>query len=156
MVKKLTNEEKRRLDIAQRAGSVDIDELVIPEWLAKDDLASIEFTRVYNNFVKIGLLDNLDLGILAGYCNAYSHYVAMVRDTQKNGDVIEKADRYGNIAMANNPAVKLADIYYAQMLKASQKLGLSSVDRLKLIDLDNVKRSKNKFNDLLAEKYGGV
>lgn len=156
MVKKLTTEEKRRLDVAQRAGSVDIDELTAPDWLKGDEVACNEFTRVCENFAKIGLLDNLDLAILAGYCNAYSHFVLMVQDIQKNGDIIVKADRYGNTAAANNPAVKLADIYYQQMLRASQKLGLASVDRLKLVDLDNVKRSKNKFDGLLAEKYGGV
>lgn len=153
-MKRLTKEEKVKLDIAQRASSVAIDELKPPPWMENDEIAVAEFNRVLENFEKIGLLDNLDLTILAGYCNAYSQYIKAVKMTKDAGDVIPKADQKGNINMVMNPAVKVADIYYKQMLVASQKMGLSSVDRLKLTDLENVKKSKNKFEDLLKARYG--
>ena len=148
-VKKLTKAEKDQLQKIRRASRVPFDELEnVPTFVKNDEMAYEEFCRVFENFAKIGLLDNLDRAILAAYANAYSHYVKLSLDIQKNGDILWKTDKSGNSYCVANPAVKLADVYYQQMLRASMKMGLSSVDRLKLCDLDTVKKS-NKYIDLL-------
>lgn len=128
------------------------NELKVPAFLENDEIASAEFKRVIDNYKEIGLLDNLDLTVLAGYANAYSHYVRAVEDTQKRGDMISRTDKKGVELLYQNPSVKIADTYYAQMLKASLKLGLTSVDRLKLVDADSIKRGKNKFTELLEKR----
>ena len=151
---KLTKAEKDQLQKIRRASRVPFDELEdVPAFLQNDKIATAEFKRVFENFAKIGLLDNLDRAILTAYANAYSHYVQLSIDIQKNGDILWKTDKSGNSYCVANPAVKLADVYYQQMLRASMKMGLSSVDRLKLCDLDTVKKS-NKYLDLLKDGVG--
>ena len=49
------------------------DDLIAPEWLSEN--AKAEFDRVVSECDKINILDNLDLGVLAIYCNAYDGYI---------------------------------------------------------------------------------
>jgi len=133
-----------------KGAGVTNEQLTPPEWMKADPVAVEEFGRVVDNFKEIGLLDNLDLTILAGYCNAYSHYIKCVEDTQKNGDVLIAHGKNGDTAY-KNPAVMAADVYFKQMCSASLKMGLSSVDRLKLADLEKAKAKRNKFAALLRE-----
>ena len=119
-----------------------------PEWL--DDDAKKEFKRVVgvlNGEDSYTTLKKADVAILSTYSHAVSHYRKCVEEINKFGDTIHREDRYGHEVIYANPAVKIADTYYAQILKCCAKLGLSPIDRLKLGDDGDLK--DNKFIEML-------
>ena len=62
---------------------IDRDNLIAPGWLSK--AAKEEFDRIVFEAGKVNILDNLDLGFLAIYCNAYSCYIDVTEKIACNG-----------------------------------------------------------------------
>ena len=113
-----------------------------PEWLSKG--AKEEFERVVEEAGHVELLDNLDLGILAMYCNAYDCYVDITEKIQKTGYLgIRKTanDEYQTV----HPLLVAQEKYVKQIMQCSTKLGLATTDRLKLIVPQKEESSTNKY-----------
>ena len=90
------------------------------------------------------LLDNLDLGILAMYCNAYDCYVDITEKIQKTGYLgIRKTanDKFQVV----HPLLSAQEKYVKQIMQCSTKLGLATTDRLKLIVPKKEESSTNKY-----------
>lgn len=114
------------------------DNLKPPEWL--DDAAAKEFQRVVDEAGQIDLLDNLDLGFLAIYANAYSQYVICSKSISEVG-LMTKVDEEVNI----HPLISVQEKYVKQIMQCSTKLGLATTDRLKLIVPGKEETKENKF-----------
>lgn len=127
------------------------EQLTPPSWLSVD--AQREFTRVVEEVSKIDILDNLDLGVLAVYCNAYSNYKITVDILREEGNIITKETSHG-VSQVVNPALKAQETYIRQIMQCSTKLGLATTDRLKLVVPVKKEDNKNKFIDLLERKNG--
>lgn len=132
------------------------DELVPPAWLDQD--AKDEFERIVKNAASVDFLDNLDLNILAAYCNAWSRYTKLCEVIQeldgkatKLGEVGVRIPAKGVPYETNSPYASAMDTYYQQMLKASTKLGLATTDRLKLMAPEKSQQKENKFAKFLRE-----
>ena len=97
------------------------DDLTPPAWL--DDAARQEFARVVDEAGKVGLLDNLDLSILALYADSYSQYQEAAQHLK-----IEGMAPGGKV----NPFQRVATDAAKTILACSSKLGLAATDRLKL------------------------
>ena len=113
--------EKTRRQMEEEKLKVGREGLVPPEWLS--DEAMGEFVRVVEEAGNIGLFDNLDLVILAIYCNAFDQYSKISKETQRINDV----------KMFDPSLISIQENYAKQILQCSAKLGLSTTDRLKLI-----------------------
>lgn len=123
---------------------LDRDQLEVPKWLTKE--GKKEFERVVKEAGKIDLLDNLDLGFLAIYCNAYACYIDISKQIQKLekkylGDRMSKFGPYETV----HPLLIAQEKYVKQIMQCSTKLGLATTDRLKLIVPVKEEKEVNKF-----------
>ena len=133
---------KARLEQEQKI-KVGREQLFLPpDWLCEK--AREEFNRVVEEAGHVELLDNLDLGILAIYCTAYSSYVEITEKIKKTGYLgIRKTanDEYETV----HPLLSAQEKYVKQIMQCSTKLGLATTDRLKLIVPKKEESSTNKY-----------
>ena len=115
---------------AEQKLKVGRDQLTAPEWL--DDIARAEFDRVVREAASINLLDNLDLGFLAIYANAWSGYSRMVQYIQVHSEIASRESANDTYDVLS-PYMRAEEKYIAQIMQCSSKLGLSTSDRLKLV-----------------------
>lgn len=130
----------------------DRDDLIAPSWLSTS--AKKEFKRVVEECEKINILDNLDLGVLAIYCNSYDGYIQASEQLKKDGLVTYKDTDAGQVAIVS-PLVNVQEKYTKQILQCSTKLGLATTDRLKLIVPTKEEPKENKFIELLKARKQG-
>ncbi len=123
-----------------------------PEWLR--DEAKEEFERVVGEAGKVDILDNLDLGILAIYCNAYSCYVDVSKLIQENGYLGMRTPKYDDYETVH-PLLIVQEKYVKQIMQCSTKLGLATTDRLKLIVPIKEAPKENKFIELIRNRKQG-
>ena len=114
-----------------------------PSWLC--DGAAQEYNRVVREAGKIGLLDNLDMVVLAIYADNNARYVTASIEMRRSGLTVE-----GKVADVPSPYVAIADKAATQIQKCSTKLGLATTDRLKLIVPEKEEKSVNKFLKYLS------
>lgn len=118
-------------------------EIGAPEWLC--DGAAQEYNRVVREAGKIGLLDNLDMVVLAIYADNYARYVTASIEMRRAGLTVE-----GKFAETPSPYITIADKAATQIQKCSAKLGLATTDRLKLIVPEKEEKTVNKFLKYLS------
>lgn len=118
------------------------DQLHAPAWL--NDEAAEEFERVVAEAGQIELLDNLDLGILAIYANAWSAYMDIAQKIERTGYTMERESREGPYQVVH-PLLSAQEKYAKQIMQCSTKLGLATTDRLKLIVPVKEESETNKF-----------
>lgn len=127
---KIGKEKKLKREIAESKLKVARD-LKPPTWLTKD--GKKEFKRVVKESEPLQLIDNMDLSILAIYCDAYSTYLSA---TNKLSDMnLTVLDEEGMVAL-NDTAKELLKIKKTQVdiiMQCSSKLGLATSDRLRLV-----------------------
>lgn len=118
------------------------DQLIAPSWLNEE--AKEEFERVVIEAESIELLDNLDLGILAIYCNAYASYVDISIQIQNKGYLAKRETRHDEYDTVS-PLLQAQEKYVKQIMQCSTKLGLATTDRLKLIVPKKEESETNKY-----------
>jgi P27 family predicted phage terminase small subunit len=138
--KHLTKLEQKNISKQEEKLKLARDDLCVPSWLEEDSIAKEEFIRVAVETETIGILDNLDLSILAIYCKAYSSYVECTAKIDKYGHVIQSKS-----GKTLSPYVTAQSKYAEQIFKCSSKLGLATTDRLKLVVPEGVQGEVNKF-----------
>lgn len=120
------------------------DQLRPPTWLDRN--AKKEFRRVADEFAQIRILDNLDLSVLATYSHAYSHLQVLGRKLNDKGDV-QEFERSRGVAAELNAYEKYSKI----LMQCSAKLGISTVDRLKLVTPVEKEKKVNKYLQFLED-----
>lgn len=138
-VAKRGKKEKLNRKIQEEKLKIDRDQLIAPDFL--DDVAKEEFYRVVDETAKIDVLDNLDLSILAMYCNAYSQYIEVNEQIRNTMPALRYNDKG-----RSSPLINIQDKLAKQILSYSSKLGLATTDRLKLMVPNELAENKeNKF-----------
>ena len=142
---KIGKQARINRQIAEKKIKLDRKQLEIgaPGWLC--DGAAEEYNRVVHEAGKIGLLDNLDLVVLAIYADNYARYVTASIEMRRTGLTVE-----GKFADVPSPYVSIADKAATQIQKCSTKLGLATTDRLKLIVPAKEEKQINKFLKYLS------
>lgn len=115
------------------------DALTPPDWLT--DKASLEFQRVTQEAAEVGMLDNLDLSILAIYADNYSRYIEATTYMNLHSPVIE-TDKGSETP---SPWMSILNQSAKNIFTCSTKLGLAVTDRLKLIVPVKEEKQVNKF-----------
>ena len=115
-----------------------------PAWLSP--IAVREFKRIVEIANDVDFLDNLDVSILAVYCSSYAQVIDAEKHIQEEGAVVISAlDR-----PVVNPYVGVRDKAEQKMIQCSAKLGLATIDRLKLMAPEKTEKKKeNKFAEFL-------
>ena len=93
-----------------------------------DKLARTEWKRAGKVLQSVGLITELDMMILAAYCEAYSRWIQATLKVQEMGMVFKKKD--GTPGM--NPYIRIAREAYDQMIKAGVQIGMSPSSRASL------------------------
>lgn len=137
--KNLTKEEIRQRQEGENKIKLDNKNLKAPAYLS--ETAKLEFARVVEEASKIEILDNLDLSILAIYCNAYSQYLEITAEIQRE----EITYRYVTEDNKISPLINAQDKIIKQIMTCSSKLGLATTDRLKLIVPTKEESETNKY-----------
>lgn len=125
------------------------DELRAPDWLT--DKAALEFERVCRNAAELGMLDNLDLSVLAVYADNYNRYIEASTQLSLHGHVITTDTGY---AMPS-PWISILNQSAKNIFSCSTKLGLAVTDRLKLITPVKEEKTVNKFIKYLGDGSNG-
>lgn len=148
---KIGKAARKERAVQEKKIKLDRQQLQAPGWL--DEIAKKEFLRVVEEAGSIELWDNLDLGILAIYANAYSRYQNNAEDVLREGDTIERVTAYDSYDVVN-PKTVAAEKYAKIIMQCSTKLGLATTDRLKLIVPVKEDKAVNKYIKYM-EKDGG-
>lgn len=146
---KIGKENIKNRQEAEKKLKAERDDLIAPDWLSEN--AKIEFNRVVGECDKISILDNLDLGVLAIYCNAYDGYIETTKKLEVEGLVKKKMTKTGEIEFIN-PLVNVQEKYVKYIMQSSAKLGLATTDRLKLVVPVKEEKPENKFITMLKER----
>lgn len=147
----MSKEEKENRKDAETKLYGDDSKLKAPSWL--NDVAKKEFKRIINEMKAIetfsNLLSNLDLSILAIYCNACANYIELSKLIEKDGMVIMYTNKAGETNPTISAYVQAQQKYIDVIFKCSGKLGLSISDRLKLIVPSMEDLQENKFSKFI-------
>ena len=133
--------EKRKVEIAQTEAAVKAgkDQLEAPpEWLV-DEIAVDEWWRVVNELTNVGIIGNLDVQNIAGYCNAFALYRKTIETMTREGAFFDK----GMISAVKG--------YSDEMRKFAALCGLTIDSRLKVGSQVVSKKQEevnNKFGDI--------
>ncbi len=146
---KISKAQKAARVEGEKALKVSRDELRAPDWLP--DKAALEFERVCRNAAKLGMLDNLDLSVLAVYADNYNRYIEASMQLSMHGHVITTDNGY---AMPS-PWMSILNQSAKNIFSCSAKLGLTVTDRLKLITPVKKEKTVNKFIKFLGDGANG-
>ena len=93
-----------------------------------DKAARKEWRRAGKILQSIGLMTELDMAVLSGYCDAFSQWGEATEKVHETGLVYKKTD--GTPAL--NPYLRVAKEAYERMMRAAVLLGLSPSSRVNL------------------------
>lgn len=136
---KIGKEKIKERQLQEKRIKLDNENLKAPAYLV--EAARVEFERVVAEASKIEILDNLDLSILAIYCNAYAQYLEITEEIFKE----KISHRYVTADKKISPLVNAQDKIIKQIMTCSSKLGLATTDRLKLIVPVKEESQTNKY-----------
>lgn len=135
----MTKAEKSRRSEGEKKIKVKADDLRPPAWLC--DEAALEFERVVREAEQIGMLDNLDLSVLAVYADNYARYVKAATYINIHGPTFET----NTGRLATSAWLNVLDRAAKNIFTCSARLGLAVTDRLKLITPVKEEKSANKY-----------
>ena len=96
----------------------------VPEWLSED--AKVEWERISKHLEELGLLTQIDMAALAGYCESYAQWKKAMLFIQKHGEVYPIKDDQGNIKYLQQvPQVSIANKAQHQMRAWCAEFGLT-------------------------------
>lgn len=112
-----------------------------------DDTAKKEWNRITPMLYKLGMIADIDLAVLVGYCYSFSQFVETAKKIKSTGFLLKgsKGDPVKNPLLAINAEAR------RQMLKFAQELGLSIIQRARL-NKPMGQGKGNEFEDFLEEK----
>lgn len=141
--KHFTKDEIAERQATESAYKLRNDQLTPPENLSAR--AKAEFDRIKSMAF---WLDNLDLNELILYCFYWDRILSILEEYDGQPEVIESASGDGSSKIVSNPLRKALREYHGEMRAISLKLGLYSIDRLKLI-APKPEKPVNKFLEFM-------
>lgn len=136
-----TAEREARLE-SEEAYRLGRDQLIALEQLS--DRAKEEFERLKAQAYWLDNLDRNELILLSFY---WDKALAIIEEYDSAPEVLELKGGDGSTKLVSNPLRKALRDYGAEMRSISSKLGLTSIDRLKLVAPSAKK--ENKFMKLI-------
>jgi P27 family predicted phage terminase small subunit len=122
------NPGKRALNEDEPQPPVTDDELQAPDWL--DPRAQAEWERIVPIMRDLGVMTDVDIGVMAGYCQAYSTLQDAVLQMQNFGLVYQPTK--GKNYLQQTPFLSIANKAMSQMRKLAAELGLTPSSRSRI------------------------
>ncbi|GEM_PF-1212803 len=101
-----------------------------PDWMT-GEVALAAWRKNYADLARMGSVATLDTDALARYCQAYSLWVEAQVEIRTRGMIIEVVSKHGS-RLAQNPALRIADLQHRALKDLGDRLGLTSMSRAKL------------------------
>lgn len=127
-------EERRR---AEEQLKIAKDKLKPPVWLGK--VGKKEFKFIVQQTESIELLTNLDIHVLAIYCNTYEEYITVSKRIAKDGPIVQ-ANKSSETTEAAHPLYVKQNKLLQDLKTLMTDLGLSPSARAKLA-LSNARKT---------------
>ena len=140
--KHLTKAERESRLASEAAHAVGKDQLLPPECLSAR--AKAEFERLIE---QAHWLDNLDVNDLQLYCFYWDKAQSVMEEYDKSPEVLALKGADGMTKLVSNPLRKALREYAGEMRRISLKLGIASIDRLRLAE--PITSKENKFLSLM-------
>jgi P27 family predicted phage terminase small subunit len=118
----------------------------MPEFL--DDYAKAEWDFVAPGLCAMGILAEIDKGLLTAYCQAWS---VAKRATKEMGENLVEETSFGGTKA--NPLVGIANKAWADVVKYGSELGMGETARARM-GLQGQKHQKSKFEGLISISGG--
>lgn len=125
----------------------DNDKLYPPDFIKQDEIALKKFDEIVYELNKAEILSNVDVDLLAIYCDSWSNYVRATKMLSMQSLIEEQEGKTGVVKTAN-PYIKVQQSYAQQMTKLASLFGLSPADRSKIAHL-NPSDKEQKADPLL-------
>ncbi len=122
--------------------------LTPPKWL--DKAAKKEWRRIVKLMEGLGILTDVDVDILAAYCDAVVRYAEASQQVREQGFVVTN-DKGNPI---QNPALLAVEKYWRIKSKAAAALGLDPTSRASLAK-KAAEKPKDEFEELFGNQTAG-
>ena len=121
-----------------------------PAWLHKD--AKKEWKRIAPQLERLGLLTQVDMAALAGYCESWAQYKRSIEFIHKHGEVYPIKDDEGKVKYLQQvPQVSIANKALANIRAAATQFGLSASDRGR-IQVPGMEDREDEMEQMLNKK----
>jgi P27 family predicted phage terminase small subunit len=111
-----------------------------PPWLLAE--AKAEWKRIFPELMRLGLATLVDQAALAGYCQAFAHWVESEKVLAKRGCVMLCPSGYE----LQRPEVAMAQKFYSLMHRAAMEFGFTPASRSRIEVGDSVDDDKDTDN----------
>jgi len=106
-----------------------------------------EWGRASQELFNLGLLTELDMAALAGYCQSYHHWIEAEKKIEKEGLIITVIDSQGSKQLRLSPYLKIADKFMAQMKSFLVEFGMTPSSRSR-VSISGPKDEDNPFDNI--------
>ncbi|MFR2314911.1 phage terminase small subunit P27 family [Terrisporobacter sp.] len=134
----------------------DSDNIIIPKFIEKDEIAVEEYLRIVQELQKVNLVTNVDCTLLGIYADSYSKYVESTMCMLNEPLVTEYTNKGGATNPVINPYIKVQQQYATMLMKISSLYGLDPASRSKIAHLtpSNKEEEVDPLTAMLAELKG--
>jgi P27 family predicted phage terminase small subunit len=109
------------------------DNIKAPYWLSTR--AKNIFNKLVAEFEGMNLITNIDVNMIALYSDAFASYIDYTERIKKDGIIVTSLNNGGFEQEDVNPLIAKKEKAFNMIEKAGSKLGLSPVDRAKMVGL---------------------
>lgn len=124
------------------------DKVKPPGWLSNE--AKKEFRRVVKELMKTNLVTNLDVDMLAVYCDAYVSYQKCEELIRQEGLIVEYTNKAGETNNIPHPLLTKKKQLFDQMRSIALEFGLTPSARAKLALPKQEPQEKTPFERLFG------
>lgn len=153
MSKNLTKDELEKRKAAELELVGDRDLLIKPpKYLNKAERKI--YKQLLDPLIHIKTLSNADRQIFGIMANAKYMMDLANKEIENSGMLIQKIDRFGNLELKENPAIKIYKQYENIFRLNATQVGLSPAARAKLIEVKEENKAEDELNEILGSLRG--
>jgi P27 family predicted phage terminase small subunit len=130
---KHSKEKLEKMEKADKKLRFKDDNIKAPYWLSTR--AKNIFNKLVAEFEGMNLITNVDVNMIALYSDAFASYIDYTERIKKDGIIVTSLNNGGFEQEDVNPLIAKKEKAFAMIEKAGSKLGLSPVDRAKMVGL---------------------
>jgi len=146
---RLTKAEIEARKEAENSMRPKADKVKPPKWLGKK--AKREFKRIVKELEEVGLLTNVDVDMLATYCDAYVEYQRCTEIIEEEGLMVEYTNKAAETNKVPHPLLTKKKQLFEQMKSIAAEFGLTPSARAKIA----IPKKEEKVDPFTA-KFGDI
>lgn len=125
------------------------DKIKPPKWLSKE--ARKEFKRLAKELAEIKLLTNVDVDLLAAYCDAYVDYQRCTEIIAAEGLMVEYTNKAAETNKVPHPLLTKKKQLFEQMKAIAAEFGLTPSARAKLALPREEEKEPTEFDKMFGD-----